>query len=109
MSTRLPSKRLTQSQVIGYLSEKTGLKRSEIKTLLGDLASLATREVMANDEFLLPGFGKLVRSERRSREGRNPATGETITIPAKTTLKFRLGKAIKIAALAGDSTTKSDR
>ena len=109
MSTRSTSKRLTQSQVIGHLSEKTGLKNSEIKTLLGDLASLATRELMANDEFLLPGFGKLVRSERRSREGRNPATGETITIPAKTTLKFRLGKAIKTAALGGDSTTKSDR
>ncbi|MBC7931998.1 MAG: HU family DNA-binding protein, partial [Rubrivivax sp.] len=39
--------------------------------------------------------GKLVLSDRKAREGRNPQTGETIQIPAKTTLKFRLGKSIK--------------
>jgi len=48
---------------------------------------------------VLPGFGKLVRSERKAREGRNPATGETIQIPAKTTLKFRVGKAMKDSVL----------
>jgi DNA-binding protein HU-beta len=108
-STRSSGKRLTQSQIIGRLSEKTGLKGPEIKVLLDDLANLAAREVIAHGEFQLPGFGKLVRSERKSREGRNPATGEAITIPAKTTLKFRLRKAMKLAALAGDSTTRSDR
>ena len=50
-------------------------------------------------EFVLPGFGKLVRSERKAREGRNPATGATIQIPAKTTLKFRVGKAMKDSVL----------
>ena len=48
---------------------------------------------------MLPGFGKLVKSERKAREGRNPATGETIQIPAKTTLKFRVGKAMKDTVL----------
>jgi DNA-binding protein HU-beta len=48
---------------------------------------------------VLPGFGKLVKSERKAREGRNPATGETIQIPAKTTLKFRVGKAMKDTVL----------
>ena len=43
--------------------------------------------------------GKLVRSERKAREGRNPATGATIQIPAKTTLKFRVGKAMKDSVL----------
>jgi DNA-binding protein HU-beta len=59
------------------------------------LANLASNEVKTNGEFVLPGFGKLVLSERKAREGRNPQTGETIQIPAKTTLKFRLGKSIK--------------
>ena len=59
------------------------------------LAELASNEVKENGEFALPGFGKLVLSERKAREGRNPQTGETIQIPAKTTLKFRLGKSIK--------------
>jgi len=40
-----------------------------------------------------------VKSERKAREGRNPATGETIQIPAKTTLKFRVGKGMKDTVL----------
>jgi DNA-binding protein HU-beta len=43
-------------------------------------------------------FGKLVLSQRKAREGRNPATGEPIKIAAKTTLKFRVGKGMKDAA-----------
>ena len=65
------------------------------KEIFTELADLASREVNKHGEFQLPGLGKLVRVERKAREGRNPATGETIKIAAKTTLKFRLGKAIK--------------
>ena len=52
-------------------------------------------EVKTNGEFTLPGFGKLEKTHRKAREGRNPATGATIKIPAKTTVKFSLGKAMK--------------
>lgn len=86
---------MTQSEVINHFAEKFGLKRAQAKEMFEELASLAGNEVKSNGEFVLPGFGKLVLSERKAREGRNPATGETIQIPAKTTLKFRLGKAIK--------------
>ena len=72
---------------------------AQVKQLFEDLANLATSEVKSNGEFVLPGFGKLVRSNRKAREGRNPATGETIQIPAKTTLKFRVGKAMKDSVL----------
>jgi DNA-binding protein HU-beta len=86
---------MTQSEVINYFAEKTGMKRGQIKEFFEELSNLATREVRGNGEFVLPGFGKLVKSERKAREGRNPATGETIQIPAKTTLKFRVGKSMK--------------
>ncbi len=86
---------MTQSEVINHFAEKFGLKRAQVKEIFEELASLAGNEVKTNSEFALPGFGKLVLSERKAREGRNPATGETIQIPAKTTLKFRLGKAMK--------------
>ena len=92
-------KRMTQSDVINYFAERTGMKRAQVKQLFEDIAKLATSEVKSNGEFVLPGFGKLVRSERKAREGRNPATGETIQIPAKTTLKFRVGKAMKDSVL----------
>lgn len=88
-------KRMTQSEVVNHLAEKFSMKRADAKAVFDELATLATTEVKENGEFTLPGFGKLVLSERKAREGRNPATGATIQIPAKTTLKFRLGKAIK--------------
>ncbi len=86
---------MTQSEVVNHFAEKFGMKRAQAKELFDELTTLAQSEVKTNGEFVLPGFGKLVLSERKAREGRNPATGETIQIPAKTTLKFRVGKGMK--------------
>jgi DNA-binding protein HU-beta len=98
-TTAAGKKRMTQSEVINHFAEKFDLKRSQVKEIFDELANLASGEVKSNGEFALPGFGKLVRSERKAREGRNPATGETIQIPAKTTLKFRVGKGMKDSIL----------
>jgi DNA-binding protein HU-beta len=96
MSSKAPGKkRMSQSEVVNHFAEKFELKRTQVKELFEELSNLASREVKENGEFVLPGFGKLVLSERKAREGRNPQTGETIQIPAKTSLKFRLGKGIK--------------
>jgi DNA-binding protein HU-beta len=90
-----PGVRMSQSEVVNHFADKFGMKRNQIKGLFEELTNLAAQEVKENGEFNLPGFGKLVLSQRRAREGRNPATGETIQIPAKTTLKFRVGKSMK--------------
>jgi len=92
-------RRMTQSEVINHFAEKTGMKRAQVKEFFEELSNLASNEVKTNGEFVLPGFGKLVRSERKAREGRNPATGATIQIPAKTTLQFRVGKSMKDTVL----------
>lgn len=94
-TTKAVKKRMSQSEVVNHFAEKFEMKRAQAKEIFDELAELAGREVKRNGEFVLPGFGKLVLSQRKARDGRNPATGETIKIPAKTTLKFRLGKAIK--------------
>src|SRR5258707_15612686 len=98
-STATGKKRMTQSDVINYFAERTGMKRAQVKQLFEDLGNLATSEVKTNGEFVLPDFGKLVRSERKAREGRNPATGETIQLPPKTTLNLRVVKAMKDSVL----------
>ncbi|MCA1818073.1 MAG: HU family DNA-binding protein [Acidobacteria bacterium] len=95
MATKAGKKRMSQSEVYNHFAEKTGMKRAQVKEFFEELANLASSEVKNNGEFVLPGFGKMVLSERKAREGRNPQTGETIQIPAKTTLKFRLGKSMK--------------
>jgi DNA-binding protein HU-beta len=89
------TKRLTQTEIISQLADKTGIKKTDAKEFFTALASLAASEVKTNGEFTLPGFGKLVKATRKAREGRNPATGKPIAIPAKTTVKFRVGKAMK--------------
>lgn len=91
------AKRKTQTEIVSDLAETTGLKKSDVKGLFDALSALATNEVKNSGEFTLPGFGKLVKATRKAREGRNPATGDVIKIPAKTTVKFRLGKALKDA------------
>ena len=91
----MAGKRLTQTEIINQLADKAGIKKAQAKELFGALAALAASEVKKNGEFTLPGFGKLVKATRKAREGRNPATGAVIKIPAKTTVKFRLGKSMK--------------
>ena len=87
--------RMTQTEIISALADKTGLTKAQAKDFLNEMAELAKSEVKNNDEFTITGFGKLVKAHRKAREGRNPATGQPIHIPAKTTVKFRVGKAMK--------------
>ena len=89
------AKRLTQTEIINQLADKSGMKKAQVKEFFTALSTLAASEVKKNGEFTLPGFGKLVKTTRKAREGRNPATGDVIKIPSKTTVKFRLGKAMK--------------
>jgi DNA-binding protein HU-beta len=89
--------RMTQTDIINHMADKTGMKKADAKDFFSALAELATGEVKKNGEFTIPGFGKLVKADRKAREGRNPATGKPIKIPAKTTVKFRVGKAMKDA------------
>jgi len=87
--------RMTQSEIVSKLADTCGCKKSDVKAMFDALAAMATSEVKANGEFTVPGFGKLKKTHRKARDGRNPATGAVIKIPAKTTVKFSLGKAMK--------------
>ena len=90
-------KPMTKSQLIMAISEKAEISKVQAKAALEALAALAYEG--AEDGFTIPGIGKLVKVERAARSGRNPATGDTIEIPAKTVLKFRIAKAAKDAVL----------
>ena len=91
--------KMTKAQMLANLSEATGLSKKDVNNVLDQLATMAYKEVKKGGEFMLPGFGKMVKAHRKARMGRNPATGETIKIAAKTVVKFRLAKAAKDAVL----------
>jgi DNA-binding protein HU-beta len=86
---------LTQKQVIEKLAEESEISKKAARAFLDSLSALAVAEVKKNGMFVLPGIGRLVRVDRKARMGRNPATGESIKIPAKKVVKFRVAKAAK--------------
>ena len=88
---------MTQTQLVQTLADKCEINKKTAKSLLDALALMAVTEVKKNGLFVLPGIGRLVRVARKARMGRNPATGETIKIAAKTVVKFRVAKAAKDA------------
>ncbi len=90
---------MTKSQFLEALANQTGMSKKEVGGFMDKLSALAYSEVKKGGEFVLPGFGKLVKMNRKARMGRNPATGAQISIPAKTVVKFRLAKAVKDAVL----------
>ena len=91
------AKAKTKSQIIADVAEKSEISKKQAKAAIEALVDLAYKG--AKDGFTIPGLGKLVKVNRKARQGRNPATGATIQIPAKTVLKFRIAKAAKDAVL----------
>ncbi|NCN99512.1 HU family DNA-binding protein [Candidatus Falkowbacteria bacterium] len=91
--------KLTKSQLIATLSEATDMSKKDVADFMDKLAGVVYKEVKTSGECIVPGFGKLVKAHRKARDGRNPATGETIKIPAKTVVKFRLAKVVKDTVL----------
>jgi DNA-binding protein HU-beta len=87
--------KMTKSQVLAALAEQTNLTKKDVTSVIDAMAELGYKEVKKNGEFVVVGFGKMVKAKRKARMGRNPMTGEEIKIPAKTVVKFRLSKAAK--------------
>ena len=91
------AKPLTKSQIVATLADKNKVSKKQVAAFLDSLHGLAVVQTKKVGKFVLPGFGILVKANRKARMGRNPATGEAIHIPAKTVVKLRVAKACKEA------------
>jgi DNA-binding protein HU-beta len=108
MNTRLPSSRpparachnsgamaraakiATSFPSVSETAERLGVSKREA-AVLSEMAERSQKTGV----FAIPGLGRLVRVTRKTRAGRNPATGESIKTPAKKVVKFRVVKAAK--------------
>jgi len=103
-AVKVPDK-LTGSSVVGYLAAKCGLSRKDAKVVVEELFDLVAVGVMRGERVALGKIGKMfvrMRPARPARQGRNPLTGEMITISAKPATrvpKFTFSKTFKEAAL----------
>jgi DNA-binding protein HU-beta len=89
------AKPLTKTALVRNFAEKLELTNKQSAAFLDLLAETAVKETKKNGVFVIPGIGRLVKAERKARLGRNPQTGESIKIKAKTVVKFRVAKAVK--------------
>ena len=90
---------MTKSEILQALADKMGKTRKEVTEFMDAMVELAYSVTKKEGEFTIPGLGKLLKKHRLARMGRNPATGASISIPAKTVIKFRVLKAAKDAIL----------
>lgn len=92
--------KLTKSAILSTLAAKTGVSKKQAGAVVDALVALAYKE--AKNTFTVPGLGKLVLSNRPARQmvmRFGPKAGQTINVPAKKVLKFRVAKAAKEAIL----------
>jgi DNA-binding protein HU-beta len=94
-----PGLPMTKTELQSALAEATQTDKRTAGVFLDTLSDIAYKEIKKNGEFVLPGFGKLVKQKRKARTGFNPKTQQKIKIPAKTVVKFRVAKAAKDGVL----------
>ena len=89
------SRRMGKTELFTHFAERLGIRPAAARDFFDELQQLSGRELLRCGEFVLPGVAKLVVQKRERRTGRNPATGETVEIPAREVVKARIAKPLK--------------
>ncbi|MGU7776351.1 HU family DNA-binding protein [Burkholderia sp. MR1-5-21] len=88
---------MNKHELIDAVSATTGDRKASTGAAIDAILEVVTQAVTRGDTVQLIGFGSFSTGARAERNGRNPATGETITIPSAKRIKFTAGKAFKDA------------
>ena len=88
---------MNKTELVAAMAEQTNLSKKDAEAALKAFIDVVTAEMKKGEKVQLVGFGTFEVSERAAREGRNPQTGETMTIAASKSPKFKAGKALKDA------------
>ena len=88
---------MNKTEFIAAVAEKAEISKKDSEKALKAFVDVVAEQLKAGDQVQLVGFGTFEVSERAAREGRNPQTGETMTIAACKAPKFKAGKALKDA------------
>jgi DNA-binding protein HU-beta len=88
---------MNKAQLIDAISAEAGLTKADAKKALDAFISSTTDALKKGDRVALVGFGSFAVSERNARTGRNPQTGQPITISAKKVVKFKAGSELSDA------------
>ena len=86
---------MNKTELIAAIADQAGLTKKDSEKALKAFTDVVAAELKKGEKIQLVGFGTFEVSEREKREGRNPRTGETMTIAASKTPKFKAGKQLK--------------
>lgn len=86
---------MNKTELVAAIAEKAELSKKDAEKVLTAFTEVLAECLKNGDKIQLVGFGTFEVSERAERTGRNPQTGENITIPASKAPKFKAGKALK--------------
>ena len=86
---------MNKTELIAAVAEKAEISKKDAEKAVKAFTDAVAEELAKGGKVQLVGFGKFEVSESPAREGRNPRTGETMTIAASKTPKFKPGKALK--------------
>lgn len=83
---------MNKADIVKHVAEKTEMKsRAEAERAVNAVFESITGALKAGDKVSLTGFGTFEVTDQQGREGRNPATGQSIQIAARKRVRFRLG------------------
>ena len=88
---------MNRVELVAAMADKAGLAKKDAEKALKAFTAVVAEELKKGEKIQLVGFGTFEVSERAAREGRNPRSGETMTIAACKAPKFKAGKALKDA------------
>ncbi len=83
---------LTKAGIVDYIYERTDKNRAEVKDLVETILDIMKTAVKKDHALLISGFGKFEAYDKRARKGRNPQTSQTITLPPRKVVVFRLSR-----------------
>ena len=86
---------MNKAQLVEHLASEVHLTKADCERILEIALESIKKTVEKGDDVTLVGFGTFTRSKRKARKGRNPQTGESIKVPARTVPKFRPGKGFR--------------
>lgn len=88
---------MNKADLIDAIAADAGLSKADAGKALDAALANITKALAGGDSVALIGFGTYSVSQKEARTGRNPQTGQPITIPARKAVKFAVGKALKDA------------
>ncbi len=84
-----------KGEIVDRVAELTGYPKARVALVYETIFELMSEALAAGEAVSVPGFGAFHVSERAARRGRNPVTGEPITIAASKTVRFKPAKGLK--------------